>query len=110
MKGGLLTHMLVTREMTIEEIYANVTEMLLAGVDTVCKCVCGTVSAEGLGVARVRNCLCVCICVHFCVSVEFQRLSFWRHICACVSVPGSGQNSGSRVRQYPTDKLFLTQI
>ncbi|XP_074523393.1 cytochrome P450 27C1 [Halichoeres trimaculatus] len=33
-KGGLLTHMLVTREMTIEEIYANVTEMLLAGVDT----------------------------------------------------------------------------
>lgn len=36
MKGGLLTHMLVTREMSIEEIYANVTEMLLAGVDTVC--------------------------------------------------------------------------
>ncbi|XP_035019865.2 cytochrome P450 27C1 [Hippoglossus stenolepis] len=33
-KGGLLTHMLVTREMNIEEIYANVTEMLLAGVDT----------------------------------------------------------------------------
>ncbi|XP_034535547.1 cytochrome P450 27C1 [Notolabrus celidotus] len=33
-KGGLLTHMLVTREMTVEEIYANVTEMLLAGVDT----------------------------------------------------------------------------
>lgn len=33
-KGGLLTHMLVTKEMTIEEIYANVTEMLLAGVDT----------------------------------------------------------------------------
>lgn len=35
MKGGLLTHMLVTREMSVEEIYANVTEMLLAGVDTV---------------------------------------------------------------------------
>lgn len=34
-KGGLLTHLLVTREMSIEEIYANVTEMLLAGVDTV---------------------------------------------------------------------------
>uniref|UniRef100_UPI0037E986BD cytochrome P450 27C1 n=1 Tax=Semicossyphus pulcher TaxID=241346 RepID=UPI0037E986BD len=33
-KGGLLTHMLVTREMSLEEIYANVTEMLLAGVDT----------------------------------------------------------------------------
>ncbi|XP_062237178.1 cytochrome P450 27C1 [Platichthys flesus] len=33
-KGGLLTHMLVTKEMNIEEIYANVTEMLLAGVDT----------------------------------------------------------------------------
>ncbi|XP_036401029.1 cytochrome P450 27C1-like [Megalops cyprinoides] len=33
-KGGLLTHMLVTREMNLEEIYANVTEMLLAGVDT----------------------------------------------------------------------------
>ncbi|XP_044058951.1 cytochrome P450 27C1-like isoform X1 [Siniperca chuatsi] len=33
-KGGLLTHMLITKEMSIEEIYANVTEMLLAGVDT----------------------------------------------------------------------------
>ncbi|XP_036951880.1 cytochrome P450 27C1 [Acanthopagrus latus] len=33
-QGGLLTHMLVTREMSVEEIYANVTEMLLAGVDT----------------------------------------------------------------------------
>ncbi|KAG7482312.1 cytochrome P450 27C1 [Solea senegalensis] len=33
-KGGLLTHMLVTREMNLEEIYANITEMLLAGVDT----------------------------------------------------------------------------
>ncbi|XP_040892906.1 cytochrome P450 27C1 [Toxotes jaculatrix] len=33
-KGGLLTHMLTTREMNMEEIYANVTEMLLAGVDT----------------------------------------------------------------------------
>lgn len=35
-KGGLLTHMLTTMEMSVEEIYANVTEMLLAGVDTVC--------------------------------------------------------------------------
>lgn len=34
-KGGLLTHMLITKEMSVEEIYANVTEMLLAGVDTV---------------------------------------------------------------------------
>ncbi|XP_062853830.1 cytochrome P450 27C1 [Trichomycterus rosablanca] len=33
-KGGLLTHMLVTKEMNLEEIYANMTEMLLAGVDT----------------------------------------------------------------------------
>lgn len=33
-KGGILTHLLVTKEMNIEEIYANVTEMLLAGVDT----------------------------------------------------------------------------
>lgn len=34
-KGGMLTHMLTTMEMNLEEIYANVTEMLLAGVDTV---------------------------------------------------------------------------
>lgn len=34
-KGGMLTHMLTTMEMSLEEIYANVTEMLLAGVDTV---------------------------------------------------------------------------
>ncbi|XP_034416708.1 cytochrome P450 27C1 [Cyclopterus lumpus] len=33
-KGGLLTHLLITKEMTMEEIYANLTEMLLAGVDT----------------------------------------------------------------------------
>ncbi|XP_046887487.1 cytochrome P450 27C1 [Hypomesus transpacificus] len=33
-RGGLLTHMLLTREMNLEEIYANMTEMLLAGVDT----------------------------------------------------------------------------
>lgn len=33
-KGGLLTHLLTTKEMSMEEIYANVTEMLLAGVDT----------------------------------------------------------------------------
>ena len=36
MQGGLLTHMLTAKEMSIEDIYANVTEMLLAGVDTVC--------------------------------------------------------------------------
>ncbi|KAL7826007.1 hypothetical protein SRHO_G00337450 [Serrasalmus rhombeus] len=33
-EGGLLTHLLVTKEMNVEEIYANMTEMLLAGVDT----------------------------------------------------------------------------
>lgn len=33
-KGGILTHLLVTKEMNLEEIYANATEMLLAGVDT----------------------------------------------------------------------------
>nr|QLC36671.1 cytochrome P450 27C1 [Kryptolebias hermaphroditus] len=33
-RGGLLTHMLTRMEMSLEEIYANVTEMLLAGVDT----------------------------------------------------------------------------
>lgn len=39
MKGGLLTHMLIAKEMSVEEIYANATEMLLAGVDTVRACV-----------------------------------------------------------------------
>ncbi|XP_041849078.1 cytochrome P450 27C1 [Melanotaenia boesemani] len=33
-KGGVLTHLLITKEMSLEEIYASVTEMLLAGVDT----------------------------------------------------------------------------
>ncbi|XP_074071039.1 cytochrome P450 27C1 [Macrotis lagotis] len=33
-KGGLLTHLLINKELTLEEIYANMTEMLLAGVDT----------------------------------------------------------------------------
>ncbi|XP_053926175.1 cytochrome P450 27C1 isoform X3 [Cuculus canorus] len=32
--GGLLTHLLVSKALTLEEIYANMTEMLLAGVDT----------------------------------------------------------------------------
>lgn len=34
-KSGLLTHLLLTKELNMEEIYANLTEMLLAGVDTV---------------------------------------------------------------------------
>lgn len=34
-KGGLLTYLLATQELNLEEIYANMTEMLLAGVDTV---------------------------------------------------------------------------
>uniref|UniRef100_A0A3B3DN54 Cytochrome P450, family 27, subfamily C, polypeptide 1 n=1 Tax=Oryzias melastigma TaxID=30732 RepID=A0A3B3DN54_ORYME len=66
-KGGLLTHLLVTREMSIEEIYANVTEMLLAGVDTVDKRVCVFLlnwSYPGRGLANCRvllnNSLCVC--------------------------------------------------
>ncbi|XP_064167204.1 cytochrome P450 27C1 [Anguilla rostrata] len=33
-KGGLLTYLLATKDLTLEEIYANMTEMLLAGVDT----------------------------------------------------------------------------
>ncbi|XP_029460995.1 cytochrome P450 27C1 isoform X2 [Rhinatrema bivittatum] len=32
--GGLLTCLLVSKELSLEEIYANVTEMFLAGVDT----------------------------------------------------------------------------
>ncbi|KAL8183102.1 UNVERIFIED_CONTAM: hypothetical protein K2H54_015814 [Gekko kuhli] len=32
--GGLLTTLLKNKELTVEEIYANMTEMLLAGVDT----------------------------------------------------------------------------
>ncbi|XP_061468962.1 cytochrome P450 27C1 isoform X3 [Rhineura floridana] len=32
--GGLLTTLLNNKELTVEEIYANMTEMLLAGVDT----------------------------------------------------------------------------
>ncbi|XP_055254153.1 cytochrome P450 27C1 isoform X2 [Moschus berezovskii] len=33
-RGGLLTCLFLSQELTLEEIYANVTEMLLAGVDT----------------------------------------------------------------------------
>ncbi|XP_077129364.1 cytochrome P450 27C1 isoform X2 [Ranitomeya variabilis] len=33
-KGGLLTSLLVSKELSLEELYANMTEMLLAGVDT----------------------------------------------------------------------------
>lgn len=46
-KGGLLTHMLITKEMNMEEIYANLTEMLLAGVDTVCVCVSVFIQVHG---------------------------------------------------------------
>ncbi|XP_044922456.1 cytochrome P450 27C1 isoform X2 [Mustela putorius furo] len=33
-RGGLLTCLFLSQELTLEEIYANMTEMLLAGVDT----------------------------------------------------------------------------
>ncbi|KAG8559963.1 hypothetical protein GDO81_017504 [Engystomops pustulosus] len=33
-KGGLLTSLLISKELSLEELYANMTEMLLAGVDT----------------------------------------------------------------------------
>ncbi|XP_040827141.1 cytochrome P450 27C1 [Ochotona curzoniae] len=33
-RGGLLTYLVLSQALTLEEIYANVTEMLLAGVDT----------------------------------------------------------------------------
>ncbi|KAM4626738.1 cytochrome P450 27C1 [Discoglossus pictus] len=33
-RGGLLTYLLLSKEMTLEEIIANMTELLLAGVDT----------------------------------------------------------------------------
>ncbi|XP_073404049.1 cytochrome P450 27C1-like [Dendrobates tinctorius] len=33
-KGGLLTSLLISKELSVEELYANMTEMLLAGVDT----------------------------------------------------------------------------
>ncbi|OCT60935.1 hypothetical protein XELAEV_18046959mg [Xenopus laevis] len=33
-QGGVLTHLLLSKELDLEEIYANMTEMLLAGVDT----------------------------------------------------------------------------
>ncbi|TEA31341.1 hypothetical protein DBR06_SOUSAS710120, partial [Sousa chinensis] len=33
-RGGLLTYLFLSQELTREEIYANMTEMLLAGVDT----------------------------------------------------------------------------
>ena len=34
-RGGLLSCLFLSQELTLEEIYANMTEMLLAGVDTV---------------------------------------------------------------------------
>ncbi|XP_075037211.1 cytochrome P450 27C1 [Mixophyes fleayi] len=33
-QGGLLTSLLISKELSLEELYANMTEMLLAGVDT----------------------------------------------------------------------------
>lgn len=66
-KGGLLTHMLITREMSVEEIYANVTEMLLAGVDTVRVCLCCDKHCAEKGSMYVKSCTCVCL--HLCVCV-----------------------------------------
>lgn len=66
-KGGLLTHMLITREMSVEEIYANVTEMLLAGVDTVRVCLCCDKHCAEKGSMYVKSCRCVCVCICVCV-------------------------------------------
>ncbi|XP_010793596.1 25-hydroxyvitamin D-1 alpha hydroxylase, mitochondrial-like [Notothenia coriiceps] len=69
-KGGMLTHMLVTREMNLEEIYANLTEMLLAGVDTVC--------------VLCNPCVCVRVCQSWVSRVRF--LAPHPFLCSCASV------------------------
>ncbi len=38
--GGLLTYLLANTDMSREQVYINITELLLAGVDTVCKSCC----------------------------------------------------------------------
>ena len=55
-------------------------------------CAEGWCGAEG---AVAGSCTCVRVCVCVWVSVEFQRLGFWRQIRACVAVPASGQSSES---------------
>ncbi|XP_045414782.1 cytochrome P450 27C1 [Lemur catta] len=42
-RGGLLTYLFLSQALTLEEIYANVTEMLLAGVDTTSFTLCWAV-------------------------------------------------------------------
>lgn len=37
-EGAYLTHLLLSEQMTVTEILASITELLLAGVDTVSRC------------------------------------------------------------------------
>lgn len=72
MKGGLLTHLLIAKEMSVEEIYANVTEMLLAGVDTVCVSVCVSVCAYAGLYASVKG------IVHLKLKFHPFTMKMWR--------------------------------
>lgn len=38
-EGAYLTHLLLSEQMTVTEILASITELLLAGVDTVSRCI-----------------------------------------------------------------------
>lgn len=92
MKGGLLTHLLITKEMSVEEIYANATEMLLAGVDTVRACVAvfkceGMCARRGLRRGAVSVALAGGGGVGSCMCVLESVLSFRGWVSGAISVP-----------------------